>query len=159
MSWEANGRPPFLDWASVPGFDPDDPQNESMRYVFHQTNLRADQIEALAAKGWVAVDVRLMPDENDRDQRDRIKATLAGVRQGSIELSNVQLRALAEEMKIFKLNKGDEEDLEMDLSESEDLEQILDLTGNSPAARITNRRFTDENNQVLPEHKREGPRQ
>lgn len=141
MSWEANGRPPFVDWPKVPGFDPENPRNDAMRYLYHQSNLTERQIEELEAKGWVPIDVRLMPDDDDADKKAQIKATMAGVRQGSIELNTTQLRMLSEEMKVFKLNKGDEAEVEVNMQDSEDLEQILELTGNSPQAKMAGRRF------------------
>lgn len=150
MSWSANGRAPFLDWGSVPGFDPENPRTEDMRYVFHMTNLTPEQIEELEDKGWVPVDVRLMPDDTDDDKRAQIKATLSGIRHGSIEFNSTQMRMLSEEMKIFKLNKGEEASTDVqDPAEAEDLEAILELTGNSPQAKIALRRYTDEENQPL----------
>jgi len=65
---------------------------------------KADAV--LIAKGWMPIDVRLLPNVTDDDRRLSLKAWLEGIRHGTIELDPRLSKWLELEAKVYEIHKG-----------------------------------------------------
>ena len=75
------------DWPAVP-------EDQRPKRLPHSTVLRLEDQELLAAKGWRPMDVRLLPNNNDAERGEALKAWLEGIRMGTIEADAKLLRFL-----------------------------------------------------------------
>lgn len=79
-----------------------------------------------AELGWEPIDVRLMPNETDDQRRDAVRATLEGIRFGTISADNKQLRALELEARVLGMigSKAGHDDGHGDMDD-EDVNALL----------------------------------
>lgn len=78
-------------------------KNGDKRVVFVNSYVSPEVEQEISVRGWEVQDIRLLPSESEIERSLVVKATLDGVRMGTITLTMVQLRILELEAKITGL--------------------------------------------------------
>lgn len=102
---------------------PDVPEQQRPKKLFVNMSVPATERVVLASKGWEVVDTRLMPCGTDNERLEAVKATLEGIRLGSIEPDKNMKDFLDLEMYVLgvkgkgaqSVDKGNLEHAEMDV--------------------------------------------
>ena len=63
---------------------PDVPEKQRPKRLPHAGAIDKDAVEILRTKGWEPIDVRLLPNASDAERGSALKATLEGIRFGTI---------------------------------------------------------------------------
>ena len=82
----------FKDWPHVTG-----------KELYHMGGLEIHELAYLKKRGWIAVDLRVLPNESDGDRATCLKNHLEGIRVGTIQPVKEGLRHLELEAKIYGL--------------------------------------------------------
>lgn len=110
--------------------------------LYIATSLTHEEEEKAGSKGWMPIDVRLMPSEQTADRIKTCFAFLEGHRQGSISLSKLQLDSIELELRAcgqLAANKAPPEGKKDDLSKKE-IDEVLSGVKSSRAGKGTQRR-------------------
>jgi len=89
----------WADWPNVP-------LEQRPKRLPHSCVLSEDDLELLASKGWQPLDVRLIPNGNDAERGEALKAWLEGIRLGTINADKDLLRFLDLEARALGLTSN-----------------------------------------------------
>ena len=85
---------------------PSAPRHERPKNLYLAAGLSPDLSSILEGRGWRVIDVRVLPNQTDGARAEALKATLEGIRQGTIEADKDKLRWLELEAKVYGLLTG-----------------------------------------------------
>jgi len=89
----------LLRWPSVP-------EEQRPKKLFHAGLVTPEVDVVLIAKGWLPVDVRLLPNRTDVDRAESLKDWLEGVRLGTIEPDPKAAKFVELEARVYGLAQG-----------------------------------------------------
>lgn len=104
---------------------PEAPEEDRPKPLYIREALTVVEVEQLETKGWEVVDVRTMPNKTDADRWASVKATLEGVRAGSITgLTKLDVETLKLEAASVGPKMGNPAQIQTKLEKS-DLDLVL----------------------------------
>lgn len=83
---------------------PDVPAEMRPKKLFVDMSIEPQELAEFGTKGWFIVDVRLLPNLTDADRAESVKATLEGVRVGSIKCDPRKLKYFELEARVYGLH-------------------------------------------------------
>lgn len=116
MSWS--------DWPVVP-------EEQRKKKLFHNRKIGEEDLASLREKGWDPSDVRLLPNGNDGEKAESLKAYLEGLRWGSIINDQAIARYVEIEARVLGLTsgKGPEKTNKRERKEDLSLEEMMKIGG------------------------------
>jgi hypothetical protein len=103
------------------------PSEQRPKKFYTSQNLNIEEIANLSEKGWQVVDVRLMPETDDRERQEGVRAWLWGLTNGTIPNTKAILDVLDLRAKACGLVGNKEAALEKPKMEKAELDGLLDV--------------------------------
>ena len=128
------------DWAAWPEAAAD----QRPKRLPHTGAIGKDAVEILRAKGWDPIDVRVMPNASDAERGTALKATLEGIRLGTIDVDHKMHKFLLLEAQALGLTsaRGPQEDKPKDEVDKTSLKSIFGVMVEKPPALFRETRKT-----------------
>ena len=102
------------------------PKTPKRRIVYH-CGIDDEDLAHLTGLGWDPVDVRLLPNDEDHQRGEAVKAWLEGVRLGSIDPRGQIAKYVELEARIYGLTLNKQVDRDKDKVDARDVDQLLDF--------------------------------